>query len=140
MIYYNKNFTFQPFVHRSCEGPVPHPYPLCSYISARDPASNLPLAAFLCWGAFPAKCTLPADAAGNPQSMMERNWCINTSAPSLGHVFSSESQSFPCRIELQLPIVVTASQPPSSAAFLPLSLIPSPVLVFSSLLKQATFI
>lgn len=118
---------------------MPHPYPLCSYILARDPASNLPLAAFLCWGAFPAKCTLPAVAAGSPQSVMEGSWCINTSAPSLERVFSSDSQSFPYRIEFQLPLVVTASQPPSSAAFLSLSLVPSPVLVFSSLLKQATF-
>lgn len=58
---------------------------------------------------------------------------------TLGHVFSPDSHSFPCGVELQLPIMITASHPPSSNAFPALSHLPSSLLVSPSLPKQGTF-
>lgn len=92
-------------------GPVPHS-PLGVYILAH--MTQLPTCqsphSFV-WGfPWPAACALPAGAAGSPQLTMDGGWCINTPAPSfeLERIFSSDFQSFPCRIRLQLPIVITA--------------------------------
>ena len=99
---------------------------LAPILQHTEPASNLPVPAFLRWGwgCLPCKvhfawwCSRQPSINDGGEFVHKYPSSLDGAGVTLGHVFSSDSQSFLCGTELQLLIVVTTSQSLPSCLYL----------------------